>query len=101
MPKPHLDGAKFDKLKKWGFSDGTVTGSNVAVDDDVNIASKNSKKTWKGAVTSQTADPLIWNASVINTQWNNDWDKTAETVTVTVTNSDGTSNAVDTTSDIP
>jgi hypothetical protein len=102
MPTPNLSSARFQKLTKDGTSDGTVTGSNIATGNTVNIATKNGKKKWQGTVGSQASSPpSTWNASVDNTQWNNDPKETDETVAVTVTNSSGPSNTVDTTSNIP
>lgn len=101
MPNPHLSGAQFSTLTKEGTSYGTVTGSGIAGGNTVNISTNNGKKKWQGSTTTQTSDPSTWNASVTNTQWNNDPEEAPETVTVTVSNADGSSNPVDISSNIP
>jgi hypothetical protein len=100
MPNPHLDDAEFPKLKKKGPNDGTVTGSDIAVGNAVFIQTKNGKKQWLGAVVSATDDPLTWDATVYNILWNRDEKLVVEAVTVTVSNTSGPSNTVNTTSDV-
>ncbi len=100
MPNPHLDGAEFDKLKKKGANDGTVTGSDIALGNPVFIQTKDGKRQWLGTVVSATDDPLIWDATVYNILWNRDEKQVVETVTVTVSNTSGPSNPVDINSDV-
>src|SRR5437899_3118008 len=101
MPNPHLSSARFPKLTKDGTSIGTVTGTNIASTNPVDIATKNGKKTWHGTVGTETSVPGTWNASVTNKTWALGRVRGPVTVTVTVTNTSGPSNPVDTTSDIP
>ncbi|HEY2155580.1 MAG TPA: hypothetical protein VGH33_08115 [Isosphaeraceae bacterium] len=100
MPNPHLDDAEFPKLKKVGPSNGTVSGSDIAVPNPVFIQTKDGKRQWLGTVVSATDDPLTWDATVFNILWNRDDKLIPETVTVTVSNASGPSNPVDTTADV-
>jgi hypothetical protein len=102
MAKPTLSAASFPTLKKTGTSIGTVTGTNFQVRASVSIVSKNGKKKWGGTVGSNAGGDK-WNASVQNTQWQDDPVDTEETVGVVVTNSDNESSdpPFDIKSDIP
>jgi hypothetical protein len=100
MPNPYLDKAEFKKLTKTGSSPGTVTGSQFGARDQVFITTRDGKKKWKGPVGTQIPGTSTWNASVDNIQWNQDDKLVPETVTVTVSNTSGPSNPVDTMSDV-
>ena len=102
MAQPTLSAAKFPKLTKTGTSNGTVTGTNFTEHDKVSIETKNNaKKKWGGTVGTNAGGDT-WNASVKNTQWNYDLERTDETVSVVVTNSDNQTSfpAVDTISSV-
>jgi hypothetical protein len=110
MANPHLTGASFSQLHsgQGQSSSGTVTGTTIAVNDAVHIAGSG-HKTWDGSVTS-SAGGNVWNATVTRSgssasaksamsamagQGGPIADAT-ETVSVTVTNTDGDSNPVNT-----
>jgi hypothetical protein len=115
MPRPRLDSAEFPRLYSGSGQDsfGTVTGQHFKEDDVVDIVGRGSgNKKWRGAVTTRVAGDK-WNAKVNRVTITSAVGEKAraggvivspdatETVDVTVTNSDGKSNAVATDSDVP
>jgi hypothetical protein len=113
MSRPHLDSADFPTLLSGLGQDsfGTVTGTHIQEDDDVDIVGRGpSPKKWYGSVTSLAAGNT-WNAKVSRQGGSGASQKAptsikkastgplpvpdaTETVDVTVTNNDGPSNPV-------
>ena len=112
MAAPHLDSASFPQLRGFGQNSfGTVTGTQISQHDAVNIVGRSGNKRWEGEVTSRGSGNT-WNATVQRVSGSGPIEKAkmsgggaspdaTETVDVTVTNSDGTSNKVPTDSDVP
>jgi hypothetical protein len=123
MAAPHLDSASFPQLRGFGQNSfGTVTGTQISQHDAVNIVGRSGNKRWEGEVTSRGSGNT-WNATVQRVSGSGPIEKVTasssgpiekakmsgggaspdatETVDVTVTNSDGTSNKVPTDSDVP
>ena len=116
MARPHLDSADFPTLLSGAGqdSDGTVTGTHIKEHDDVDIAGRGSgSRAWHGEVTSRVSGNT-WNATVSPVSTSSAaYEKASrvtpipvpdatETVDVTVTNNDGTSNPVPSnSSDVP
>lgn len=114
MARPHLDSAAFPTLLSGAgqVSNGTVTGTHINEHDGVDIVGSGSRA-WHGEVTSR-ASGSTWNATVTrltsiakapsiykesSVKPLPEPDAT-ETLDVTVTNNDGTSNKVPSDADV-
>jgi len=112
MARPDLNSASFPTLHSGmgQNSPGTVTGTNVKERDRVDILGSGNKK-WRGEVTSR-ASGNTWNATVSRVSGSSAATEKAsrlttglstqasETVDVTVTNGDGSSDPVPTDSNV-
>ena len=99
MPKPKLTGACFPKLNGNKQTTGTVAGPVIAKDDKVAVVDKHNRK-WTGKLGDEVA-PQIRLATVDPPKDDKEVKQGIETVTVTVSNGTGDSNAVQTQSDVP
>ena len=114
MARPRLDSVDFPTLHSGMGRDsfGTVTGTSFKERDTVDIVGRGAgNKQWQGTVTSRVSGNT-WNATVSRLSASSAYAETAkaagpiitpdatETVDVTVTNTDGTSNKVGADSDV-
>jgi hypothetical protein len=106
MARPTLSAVNMPVLPKGAgnFNDGTVSGTNIGISDLVTIKTHDGQKEWEGLVrglVDGTNDS--WNVRVGNIKYGASEDPTSTpgTVTVTVSNTDGISASLDTTSQIP
>jgi hypothetical protein len=114
MARPHLDSADFPTLYSGAgqVSNGTVTGTHFRENDEVDIVARGGGgRTWQGQVTTRVTGNT-WNATVSPVTSAKAVSKESqyapapspdatETVDVTVTNNDGTSNKVPDDPNIP
>src|SRR5207245_4591625 len=114
MARPQLDSADFPTLLSGSGQDsvGTVTGTHFKEHDAVDIVGRGAgNKAWQGEVTTRVSGNT-WNATVSRVtsvmSISNEslvspiiTPDVTETVDVTVTNNDGTSNKVGSDSEVP